>query len=239
MENNMNGVINAVLSGYYVGSAAENQPLSYNKIEIEQAIVAVFEAELDFMAKTNLLDELVDRYPLLDGMREVLFDLLMVNFFTADAQRLDENYLDSEEWAKIEDKTIDRGTELLNVFLYILECIEENVEPSLEDYLKEFLLVEEDEFQDELAIYEDIIAHQVLVESDPKEIARVATALPASSEMKELFYPLMAWFYEVKPDENQIKAWIDLSKNKAFDTAVLFAILASANGQSSLKKFIQ
>lgn len=234
----MKTIIKALISGFSVGATAEKHPVNYNQAEIESALKNVFDAELDFMAKARLLDELLDRYPLLDTIREVLFDLLMVNFFTSDAQRLDENYLDSDEWAAIEDKTIDRGTEMLNVFLYILECNEEDIQPSLDDYLKEFLLIEEDEFQDELAIYEDIIANQVLMESEAKEIARVAAQLPQTSEMKDLFYPLMAWFYEVNPNENQLKDWITWSTNKAFDTAVLFAILAATNRQASLKSFI-
>ncbi len=231
--------VNALLSGFYTGSAADKHPITYNQTEIAAAINTVFTAELDFMAKTSLLDELVDRYPLLDSIREVLFDLLMVNFFTADALRLDENYLESDEWTAIEDKTIDRGTELLNIFLYILECEEGGIEPDLEDYLKEFLLIEEDEFQDELAIYEDIIANQVLLESEPEEIARAAATLPENSDMKELFYPLMAWFYEVKPDAEELKEWIALSENKAFDTAVLFAILAQTNHTAPLQAIVK
>lgn len=237
MEQISTSLINACIGGFYTGAAAAKQNLSYDRKQIEEALVAVLESELDFMAKTRLLDEIVDRYPLLDGIREVLFDLLMVNFFTADIQRLGEDYLESEEWIKIEDKTIDRGTELLNVLLYIGECKEADIDPSLDDYLKEFLLVDEDEFQDELAIYEDVIANQTVLESSTEELARVAKNLSPTSEMKELFYPLMAWFYESRPDANQIRQWINLSGDKAFDTAVLFTILAAANGSASLSAF--
>jgi hypothetical protein len=46
--------------------------------------------------------------------------------------------------------------------LYINECHDEDIKPGLEDFLKEFLLVEEDEFQDEFHIYEDLISNQQL-----------------------------------------------------------------------------
>jgi len=65
---------------------------------------------------------------------------------------LEEDYLDSPEWEDIEEETLDRGTELLNLLLYLNECEEEDIVPELDDYLKEFLLVYEDEFQDEYTI---------------------------------------------------------------------------------------
>ena len=119
----------------------------------------------------------------------------MINFFAADALQLEEDYLESEEWEAIEDQTIDRGTEMLNLLLYIKECKEEGLDPDLDDYLKEFLLVEDDEFQDEHAIYEDIIANQMLIEAPFSEIARVQATLNANSEIKEWFYPIISFFF--------------------------------------------
>ena len=48
------------------------------------------------------------------------------------------------------------------------------------------LLVDEDEFQDEHRIYEDVIANQILVDSSYEEIAKVAGNLPEFAELKEL-----------------------------------------------------
>src|SRR5690606_41557779 len=83
--------------------------------------------------------------------------MLIINFIAEDVQKLEEDYLESEEWEQIEEDTLDRGTELLNVFLYLKECADDEIEADLDDYLKEFLLVEEDEFQDEHRIYEKVI----------------------------------------------------------------------------------
>jgi len=190
----------------------------------------IFGSDKDFMSKVNALDEVFDSSPELEPLRELTFDLLMINFFAEDTQKLDEDYLESTEWEKIEDETIDRGTELLNLLLYIKECEDEKIQPSLDDYLKEFLLVEEDEFQDEHRIYEDVIAHQILMESSLKEIARVSKKLSQDSEIRELFYPLMAFFYNPQPNELYTKEFKELSEDPAFDTAVLNLILEYYKG---------
>ena len=185
----------------------------------------IFDSDEDFMSKLMLMDKVFDDFPQLDAIREVTFDLLLINFFSEDTKKLDEDYLDSPEWEKIEDQTIDRGTELLNLLLYLKECEDEDIEPSLEDYLKEFLLVEEDEFQDEHRIYEDVIANQILMESSLEEIARVSKSLDPESEIRDLFYPLMAFFYNTNPTAENLKEFKNLSEDAPFDAAVLELII--------------
>ncbi|ADY51185.1 hypothetical protein Pedsa_0608 [Pseudopedobacter saltans DSM 12145] len=191
-----------------------------------KTLVNIFESDKDFMAKVADMDEVFDSSPKLDSLREITFDLLLTNFFAEDTKKLEEDYLESPEWAKIEEATLDRGTELLNMMIYIKECEDEEIRPSLDDYLKEFLLVEEDEFQDEHRIYEDIIANQILMESNLKEIAKVSNRLSPDSELRELFYPIMAYFYDINPKESYLKEFKELSEDPAYDTAVLNLLLA-------------
>jgi hypothetical protein len=181
----------------------------------------VFASDKDFLSKTELLDEVFDDYPEMEALREVFFDLLLVNFFSADVKKLEEDYLDSPEWEEIEEQTLDRGTELLNLLLYLNECHDEEIEPELDDYLKEFLLVDEDEFQDEHRIYEPVIANQILIESSFGEIKKVAAALPGDSELKELFYPMMCFFQNVKPIAEEKSAIAANAIEPDFDMAVL------------------
>lgn len=181
----------------------------------------VFASDKDFLSKTELLDEVFDDYPEMEALREVFFDLLLVNFFSADVKKLEEDYLDSPEWEEIEEQTLDRGTELLNLLLYLNECRDEEIEPELDDYLKEFLLVDEDEFQDEHRIYEAVIANQILIESSFSEIKKVAVALPDNSELKELFYPMMCFFQNVKPTAEEKSAIAANAIEPGFDMAVL------------------
>ena len=199
-----------------------------NVSDFGKRIRDVFNLEASFMEKVSLMDEAFDDEPKLDMFREVFFDLLMINFFAEDVKKLEEDYLDSKEWEDIEEETIDRGTELLNVLLYIRECDDEEIEPELEDFLKEFLLVEEDEFQDEHRIYEDIIANQILMDTSMEEIAKASNELPEDSELKDLFYPIMAFFYQSETSGQDMDSFIKNSVDAEFDAPV-YALLTSFN----------
>jgi hypothetical protein len=196
----------------------------YNGVDVTELTVEfgrVFTLEDDFLTKVAALDEVFDNNPAVESLREVFFDLLMINFFSADVKKLEEDYLDTPEWEDIEEQTLDRGTELLNLLLYLNECEDEDIEPELEDYLKEFLLVDEDEFQDEYRIYEPVIANQILIESPVAEISKVAQSLPDDSELKELFYPMMCFFQNIDPTPEEKNAIAAHALNKEFDMAVL------------------
>jgi len=192
----------------------------------ERRIFDAFNTDKPFIEKVELLDGVFDDFIHFDDLREVFFDLLLINFFTVDVEKLEADYLESEEWERIEDQTIDRGTELLNVLLYIRECKDEKIEPELDDFLKEFLLVEEDEFQDEHRIYEPFIENQILVESNFEEIEKIAVKLDPDHELAELFYPIMSFFSEPEPTEEQFENFIKVSKNKSFDSAIYALIVA-------------
>jgi len=218
MDNKIKSALESLLNTF---SALENVS---GQQEL-QKLSLIFDGDEDFMTKLMLMDQVFDESPKLDAIRETTFDLLMINFFAEDAKKLDEDYLDSLEWEKIEEETLDRGTELLNLLLYLKECEDEEIDPSLDDYLKEFLLVDEDEFQDEHRIYEDVIANQVLMESSLEEIARVSKSLDMESEIRDIFYPLMAFFFDTDPDAETLKKFKNLSEDPAFDAAILELII--------------
>jgi hypothetical protein len=128
----------------------------------------------------------------LDDVAEYMFDLLMVHHL--ENHQKEDDYFESKEWMDIEDKTIERGTELLNLFLYISESKETDAPISLEDFLHEFLLVDEDEFQDEHRIYEPLIEYQEVGEAELESIRLIEKQIPESSEIKELFVPIVLFF---------------------------------------------
>jgi hypothetical protein len=201
---------------------------SFNAMQLVPVFEKVFSSDKDFMDKVDDLDEVFDDNPQMEELREVFFDLLMINFFSADVKKLEDDYLDTPEWEDIEEQTLDRGTELLNLLLYLNECEDEDIEPGLEDYLKEFLLVDEDEFQDEYRIYEPVIANQILMESPLAEINKVAKKLPEDSELKEMFYPMMAFFQNTDTNDAAKNSVAENCVNKPFDMAV-FCILEAFN----------
>ena len=188
----------------------------------------VFSLSEDFLKKVGTMDAVFDENPKLDSLREVFFDLLLVNFFSEDVKKLEEDYLETKEWENIEEETLDRGTELLNVLLYLNECEDEDIEPSLDDYLKEFLLVDEDEFQDEHRIYEQVIVNQILMESPVQEIARVARVIPQDAEIKEIFYPMMCFFQDTTLADASQKEIAANAPEPDFDMAII-GILGSFN----------
>lgn len=190
-----------------------------------EEFVGIFSGTAGFMEKLKAMDAVFDEQPHLESLREVFFDLLLMNFFASDAQRLESDYLESPQWMEIEEQTLDRGTELLNVLLYVRECADEDVDPTLEDYLKEFLLVDEDEFQDEHRIYEHLIANQVLADSSYQEIAAAAAKLPDDHELRDIFYPLVSFFYEPGPSREDLAEYALHSEDADTDGAVYALIV--------------
>jgi len=215
-------------------NAALSQFASVNKQEYKsfsKALTGVFNLDKPYLQKVDALDSVFDDQANFEPLRELFFDLLLINFLNEDIRKLEEDYLDSPEWEKIEESTIDRGTELLNLLLYLQECQDEAIEPELGDFLREFLLVDEDEFQDEHRIYEEVIANQILVESDLKELARVSAEIPDDSELKELFYPMIGFFRDTDPSEQDFNDFVKHSSNPDFDSAV-YSLLISYNSQN-------
>lgn len=235
METQVLQSLEAIIGGCWKGST-ESQKQSYNAKELVSKVVDAFEGEPDFIKKLKKLDAVMDDYPYAEPIREILVDVLFIHFFSTDAQRLEEDYLDSPEWEKIEDETIERGTELLNLFLYLKECNEEEEEPELSHFLKEFLLIDEDEFQDEYEIYEQVIANQILVEAETSEIARVFDSIPESDEIKPVFYPLMSFFANPIFEEKEFEEYLKYSKNPAYDSAALAGIYGYYHGTAIFPK---
>ncbi|HJP62715.1 MAG TPA: hypothetical protein VJ844_04700 [Mucilaginibacter sp.] len=201
--------------------AAYSKYNDFDATKLSRSFQEVFSSSGDFLTKVDLLDGVFNDNPQFEAMREVFFDLLLINFFSEDVKKLEDDYLETKEWEQIEEQTLDRGTELLNLLLYLNECEDEDIEPELEDYLKEFLLVDEDEFQDEHRIYEPVIVNQVLMESPVAEIGRVAKVLPDDSEIKEIFYPMMCFFQNTAPSATDKEEIAKNAVDKDFDMAVI------------------
>ena len=213
MDSNVQGALIASLTKF-AEKAGEDAGL------LQESLITIFSKEIGFLEKVAEFDAAFDEYPAFDELREVFFDLLMINFFSSDVKKLEEDYLETDEWANIEEDTIDRGTELLNLLLYINECHDEEIKPELDDFLKEFLLVEEDEFQDEFDIYEDLISNQNLVEASIEDICSHAGMIDLGEEMEELFVPFMCFFHEPRGNAKSVAELEEFSANPSFDVAV-------------------
>lgn len=211
----MSNAVNAVSA--LINTYAPNEALA-------QTLTDLFNSDAEFMSKVKEFDAAFAAHPSHNEVEEYAFDLLMTHHLSN--HNADEDYFDSPEWQDIEDQTIERGTELLNMLLYISEAQDSDTPLDLEDFLYEFLLVDEDEFQDEHRIYEELIANQELVEESVGSIVEVASRIPESEEIKELFVPLMLFFQE--PHQQTLSAEIT-EKVSTTDKAVLQALLTYAN----------
>src|SRR5690606_21516527 len=124
-----------VTMNVYISQALEACIQSYGSIaqtdgaDLLRRLSGIFAEDRAYLEKVSLMDEAFDDHPQFEELREILFDLLLLNFFAADVEKLEGDYLESKEWEEIENQTIDRGTELLNVLLYLRECADEQIEP--------------------------------------------------------------------------------------------------------------
>ena len=207
--------------------ALENLLFNYNPEQSKSAFLdvsAIILADEDFLEKVKKFDSAIETHSMYHEIREYAFDLMMMHHLSNFIE--DEDYLDSKAWLDIEDKTIERGTELLNVLLYISEVQDNDVEISIDDFLYEFLLVDEDEFQDEHRIYEDMIINQDLVEEELDNIIRISSAIVESSEIKELFTPLILFFQS--PHEKLLSKEL-FNRLKPVERSILGCLLAFNN----------
>ncbi|MFA9214158.1 MAG: hypothetical protein ACEQSR_09985 [Candidatus Methylacidiphilales bacterium] len=175
-----------------------------------------------FEDKLKALDALVPKNGY-GEIEEVVFDLMLVHFLSAFAH--DEEYFDSEEWIDIEEQTVERGTELLNVFLYINEASDADAEISIGDFLNEFLLTDMDEFQDEFKIYEPIIEND-LEEADFDDLTALKGTLSDDSPIKDMFIP-MVMFFQTPYSVNMVSQF--KSNYNSYEIAVLASLIAFAN----------
>lgn len=194
-------LVQPLLEGFAWGIGAKEGEAPYSKEDLTKYSETHLTAELardladlnvsgggvDFIDK---VDAFVDKYKSLESIREFILDLALLQVL--DNGKEDPDFLESPVWEKVEEKTEDRGTELLNILVYLRDCTENVVMPELGDFLFEFLLVEDDEHQDEYFIYEPLIREREMIEGKVEAIVKLGN--DQKDDMEELFTPLMVFF---------------------------------------------
>lgn len=215
-----NAVINSV--GALLGTYSKSKSLP----DITDKIVEIIRNDQEaFFYRVNLLDEILKKNPDYEPLKELIFDLLMVHFLAAEEHK--EDYFDSTEWNEIENKTLDRGSEMLNLFLYISEANENGVEIGLEDFLNEFLLVGEDEFQEEYRIYESLIVNEDILEADLDELRKIQNGIKQDTGIEDFFVPLVLFFQitEGLINKNEIPEGLSPFEMATLETMLAFNII--------------
>jgi hypothetical protein len=129
-----------------------------------------------------------------ESLSSYMVDLLLLTYLLEGMSTKGETYLDSAEWLKIEELAEDDGTEWLNLFVYIADCKVSDIEPEIEDYLYNFLLVEEDDQHMEFEIYESLIELQEMVGYESSDILKACTAV-ADENMLDSLLPLFLLYF--------------------------------------------
>jgi hypothetical protein len=172
------------------------------------------------------LDTLSGDFKLPDDIGELLFDLLLYNFFSEDSQRLGESFFESKEWEQIEDVIIDRGTELMNILLYLQECKDSEIKFSIDDYLDEYLISEDDFDSEEYEVYEAVIKNRdSIVLGDLQTMLEISKA-NTSSPLGDQLLPVLLFFESKNSIQKKQDLILKEGSNPAFQSAFL-AVLSS------------
>ncbi len=211
----------AVLSSL---SALLNKFNPSNAAKAEKEVSAIIEdSEENFLVRAKQIENWVEANPIFEPLADVLFDLLLVHFLSAEVHK--EDYFDTPEWEHIEQKTLDMGSEMLNLFLYIGEANENEVEIGLEDFLTEFLLVEEDEFQHEYRIYESLIVNQDLMDADLASIRQLKEDVKEDTGLKAYFVSIVLFFQYLEAGEAPQKESL-IDGLDAFELAIYHSLIS-------------
>lgn len=186
-------IINKSLRSLIVSFGKSSNQTKEAEILIEE-LYTVFAIKDDFLKKLDLMDAVFDKFATFKELQEVTFDLLMVRYLSTDTVDLNEEYFESEEWNHIEDQTLDRGTELLNILIYIKEANDVEADITIDDFLEEFLLVEDENFSEEQEIYALLIDNKDIIEMDVTEWVEVAKNADDEDPLKEYLLPLFSLF---------------------------------------------
>ncbi|HCS20048.1 MAG TPA: hypothetical protein DIW47_05715 [Bacteroidetes bacterium] len=222
----INNALQAMIRGFVEGTAGMPEKEGDQLLE---RLTTLLSRSGDFKSKLADLEKSLDDHPAFEPLYHYLFDLLMLSFIASDAAQLDENYLDSEEWMKIEDETSDRGSELLNLYIYLSEAYEQEIPVDLNDYLTEFLLADDDLYQDDFFIYEEIISNEDIAEASISEIVQLGENVK-TEELTEIFVPLLAFFITHESREEVKKTILHSQHQKALHLALYGTLCAFADG---------
>lgn len=211
---------NSPIPAAFQSFAAQIQ-LSNEEIQSIQPVFSM-ESGKELEAQAQLQSWLVN-HPQCLPYGPFLFDLLLTAFIFK-GSLISEEFFETEEWEAIEDSFAEEGSELLNLLLYLAEAVDTQSEISLDDYLDDFLLVDEDEFQDEHEIYREVILMRNQIDSAFPPMMEVLMKKKDESPLGSMFIPLFVLFYY--PDELEF-ATAQLAKysDKLEEEQAIFAMI--------------
>lgn len=163
-----------------------------------------------------------------EDISELIFDIILFDFFE-DYKKHEPNYFESKEWLKIENQILDKGTELFNLLLYLRECADNNLTISLDDYIDEYLMCEDDFESIETQYYEDIIKNREILYSHDLNIYVQIAEKNQNGPLDDQLLPILLFFLpNIKP-EIKFEAIEKNGINKTFQVAFLKVLTTYKN----------
>jgi hypothetical protein len=195
---------------------------------------ALLTAPLDLMKLMQQLDGLVDDQPILKPYREYMFDLCYIGWLANQEAAGNDDWMEQPEWLKIEDKVAERGTEMLNLLMYLQEVRDSQMKATLDDFIEGYLGDDELEFQDDLEVYEEVIAHQEWLDLNYQEMVAKAEKMAEETAIPEVFTPLFCFFKSPEKAHINLLATIGAGGNVPLNLPVSLTLACFYKGSSQI-----
>ncbi len=190
---------------HFLESSREKHLAESSQLEVQAAFAkftALLSQTADLLQDIKALDHLVQEYNCLSDYKEYLFDLLYVAWLSHQEETGEEDWMDAPEWQRMEDKIAERGTEMLHLLMYLQEVRDSEMKATLDDFIEGYLTDDELEFQDDLEVYEELIANRDWLDLTYVEMVEKAEAIEEDTAIPEMFTPLFCFFKS--PEKSQI-----------------------------------
>ena len=185
-------------------------------------------SEKKFEEKLNDLSIIVLVHNIQDDFAELIFDIILFDFFD-DNKKHEPNYFESKDWLKIENQILDKGTELFNLLLYLRECTDNDLTISLNDYIDEYLMCEDDFESIETQYYEDIIRNREQLYSNDLNLYVQIAEKNQNGPLEDQLLPILLFFLpDIKP-EIKFQAIENHGRNSIFQLTFLKVLTTYKN----------
>jgi len=184
----------------------------------------------DLAQSVKQLDALVAEDQTLQPHKEYFFDLLYVSWLSWQESQGNDDWMDSPEWQRLEEKLAERGTEMLTMLMYLQEVVDSDLKANLDDFLEQFLIDEEMDFQEDLEVYEEVLTNRAWLDLTFAEMIKKAESIEAETAIPELFTPLFCFFKSPEKAQINLLATLGAGGNTTRNLAVVLALLGFYKG---------
>lgn len=184
----------------------------------------------DLGQSVKQLDALVAEDATLRPYTEYFFDLLYVSWLSWQESQGNDDWMDTPEWQRMEEKLAERGTEMLTMLMYLQEVLDSDLKANLDDFLEQFLIDEEMDFQEDLEVYEEVLSNRAWLDLTFAEMVKKTEAIEDETAIPELFTPLFCFFKSPEKAQINLLATLGSGGNTPRNLAVVLALLGFYKG---------